>query len=957
MRGRIVISDFRILGQLEVLQDGVPVDLGTPRQRALLARLLINRLHVVTADRLIEDLWPGDPPDTARHALHVYISGLRKRLGPDRVRLERRGIGYRIDVAERELDSSRFERLASLGRTARSRGDSATASTVLNDALDIWRGPALTEFADDPFAREEALRLEELRLSSIEERIWADLELGRHAELVEDLEQLVADHPFRETFWEQLMLALYCSNRQVDALRCYQRARTRLADELGIEPGPALRLMEEKILTQDPGLQPVPGRFDVSIASTLPPQRTSFVGRRRELELATEVLEGSRLLTLTGPAGVGKTRMAIRLAADRHDHFHDGSIFVPLAAVTSPRYVEVAIARALGLREVAEESPLDGVIAFFRDRHALLVLDNFEQVIGAAPQLGELLDGAPSIKIIVTSRSRLHLAGEQEFPIPPLRIPPLGALPGPESLGAFDAVALFLARARSSLPDFALDSENAAVIAAITARVDGLPLAIELAAARLKLLPPQDLLERLDEALAVLTDGPDDGDTRHHTMRDAIAWSYELLDPEEQELFRRLAVFRQGFALEAAEDVAGLPDLDILDAVSSLLSKSLLYRPIDSGLARFAMLEMIREFGLEQLALVDDVDEVTGRHAAYFLRLARKMEPRLVREPRGGAIDRLASEIDNLRAALHYAVRTDPDLGLDLASCIWRYWQNSDQLTEGREWLNDLLAHPDASATARAKGMTALAGLAYWQADYDDALARYAEALDIYRDHGDRYNEADTLCSMALTALWKRDLETGDQLALEALPIFEDLGAREEIGLVLQAQATALWWGGDPAAAIEPWKETLAISREYGNQTRALTQLVGLAALTFHLGDRREALRIVMDGIEEAVDSQNVHTAVWMLDLVAAFVAPDAPLDAVRLAGGVDALRRQAGGGMRLESLNIEDARSVAGSALNVEQITEEWATGRSMTLEQAVERARLLAHLYSSGDPSGKTT
>ncbi|MEN8113965.1 MAG: BTAD domain-containing putative transcriptional regulator [Actinomycetota bacterium] len=954
-------SDFRILGHLEVLQDGVPVELGTPRQRALLARLLINGRYVVTADQLIEDLWPGDTPDTARHALHVYVSGLRKSLGPDRVRLERRGAGYRINLAEDEFDASRFERMATRGRAARARGDPESARAALQEAVDIWRGPALVDFADEAFAREEAIRLDELRLSSVAERIWADLELGRCVDIVEELEDLVTLHPFRETFWEQLMLALYGSNRQVDALRAYQKARSRLAEELGIEPGPALRLMEQRILSQDPGLRPSPGASEDAVMSPLPLQRTSFVGRTHELEQANNLLNESRLLTLTGPAGAGKTRVAIRLATDRQDDFPHGSFFVPLAAVTSPRYVDIAIARTLGLREVPGESFLDGLKAFFRDRHALLVLDNFEQVIGAATRLGDLLDAAPSLTILVTSRSPLGLAGEQEFPIPPLRVPPLDDLPDLETLDTYDAVALFVARARAAVPDFTLDVENAETVAAITARVDGLPLAIELGAARIKLLSPQDLLEHLDQSLAVLSGGPSDSGDRHRTMSEAIAWSHELLQPEEQMLFRRLSIFRGGFTLEAGGEVAGMPDLDTLDGVSSLLSKSLLYRPIDTGRTRFGMLEMMREYGLEKLSLAGETDEIASRHATYFLRLAREIEPQLTREPHGAGIERLAMEVDNLRGALHYALRLDPDLGLNLASSIWRYWQNSDQLTEGREWLADLLSHPDASAAARAKGMTALAGLAYWQADYDEALARYTEALDIYREQGDRYHEADTLCSMALTFLWKRDLDAGDRLAEESLAIFKSLDAREETVLVLQAQASSLWWRGHLATALELWEVMLEISREYGNQTLALTHLVGLAALTFHLGDREEALRIVLDGIEEAVESQNVHTAVWMLDLVAAFVAPDAPEDAVRLAGAVDALRRQGGGGMQLDSLDIDDARSLAATELSIEQVAEEWEKGRSMTFEQAVERARLLGHLHSrcgdGGEPELRST
>jgi predicted ATPase len=507
-------------------------------------------------------------------------------------------------------------------------------------------------------------------------------------------------------------------------------------------------------------------------------------------------------------------------------------------------------------------------------------------------------------------------------------------------------------RARAAIPDFCLDNSNAAAVAEIAARLDGLPLAIELAAARVKFMTPHELLSKLERVLTVLTGGPTDTADRHRAMRDAIAWSYELLEPEEQVLFRRLGVFRGGFTLEAAAEVANRPGLDIFEGVSSLLSKSLLIRPVDIGRARFAMLQMIREFAREQLELAGEIGEITFRHGAYFLRLAQEIEPQLTREPHGIVIERLSSEVDNLREALDNALHAaDLDRGISLASHIWRFWQTTDQLTEGRDWLERLLARPGASAEVRAKGLTALAGLAYWQADYDEALARYAEALEFYRTRGDRFNEADTLCSMSLTAIWQRDLDAGDRLAESARSIFEDLGAREQVGKVLMAQGGALWFRGQYAAARELTQESYAISREYGNHTLALTQLVGLAGLTFHMGDPNEALRIVVNGINEAVELHNVHIAVWMLDLVAAFTAPSAPAEAVRLAGAVDSLRREAGGGLLPESIDIASARTIASEVLSAARLEKAWREGEAMCLEQAVEHAHLLARLDSELD------
>lgn len=933
--------DFRILGQLEAVDNGQPVALGSPQQRALLARLLISANEVVTADRLIEDIWRGEPPDTARHTLHVYISRLRKAIDPDRTRLRHQGRGYRLAVAPDEFDAMRFERLAAEGRGALARDDPSTASTLLREALTVWRGSALTDVADEAYARDEATRLEDLRQSTIEQRIWADLELGQHNEAVEELRGLVAQYPLREILWEQLMLALYRCGRQAEALRVYQTARSNLAAELGIEPGPALRRLEQQILSQDPDLEQTIRAEPGYTTSELPLQRTSFVGRDRELAQVAVLLRRSRLLTLTGAPGSGKTRLALRLAAELGHEYSDGTFFVPLAAATTAMQLDAAVARALGLGEVRDEPALEGVKSYLRKRRVLLVLDNFEQILGAAPQVGEMLDATPALTILVTSRSPLGLSGEQEYAVPPLEVPRFDDVPGLEDLRAYDAVNLFVARSQSADPAFRLTPDNAYAVAETTVRLAGLPLAIELAAARIKVLTPSELLERLEQCLLVLTEGPADSESRHGTMRDCIAWSYELLSPPDQETFRCLGAFLEGFTLEAAGAVAGLNETETLDRVSSLLNKSLLYRPVHVGPARYAMLELMREFALEGLTATDGSQEIAERHARYFLKLGQQVEPQLTRDPGGVPAKALAPEMANMRKALGFFLQhDDPDRGLSLAASIWRFWQSSDQLVEGRDWLERLLAHPDVSDESRAKGLAALAGLAYWQADYDGALASYEEALTIHRAAGDRFNEADTLCNMSLTALWKKDLDTGERLADEALAIFQDLGARENVGRVIMAKGTLLFLKREYRAAHALWLECLAIAREFDDQALALTQLVGLAALTFHIGSHAEAMEIALDGIVEALEVQNVHMVVWMLDLVAAFGVPVAPETAVRLAGAADALRREGGGGILAESLGLDDPRSAASGVLSPAEIEQAWAAGKGMSLEESIAMA-----------------
>jgi predicted ATPase/DNA-binding winged helix-turn-helix (wHTH) protein len=937
-------TDFAILGELEVRQEGDRIELGSPRQRSLLARLLVNPNEVIATDRLVEDLWRGNPPEGARHTLHVYVSRLRKALGRDGARLERQGSGYRFCVEPEELDAARFEALATAGRTALARHDAATAATQLRKALEMWRGCAFGEFANDDFARDAAVRLDEMRLDTVEQRMWADLECGRHDEMVEEIREFVTQQPFRETGWEQLMLALYRSGRQADALRAYQKARAALAEELGIEPGPALRRMEERILAQDPGIEHAPEPKRAWIGNCLPLQRTSFIGREAELEQAAQLLGTSRLLTITGAPGAGKTRLALRVAVARVDEYLHGAFFVPLAAVAEPKLVVATIGRVLGLREVVEETMLDSVKAFMRDRAALLILDNFEHLIPAASEIGELLDAAPGIRIIATSRAPLGISGEQVLPLPPLAVPPADSRPGPSAVEGYDAVALFVARARAADPNFALTAENAAAAAEITARLDGLPLAIELAAARIKVLTPDELQRRLEQRLAVLTGGPADVERRHRTMRDAIAWSHELLDPEHKALFRRIAVFQGGFTLDAASAVADLPEMAALDGVDVLVSGSLLQRPVDIGEARYGMLEIVREYALEKLTSAAEEEETASRHARYFLRLATEVEPQLTRDPQGVGVQRLEAEVDNLRAALRYAVEAgDPEMGLNLAHHVWRFWQCSGRLTEGRHWVASLLELEGASEAARANGLTALAGMAYWQADYDGAAANYAEALELHRAAQHEFNVADTLFSLSITATWNGDLETGGRLADAARSAFEKLGSAEGIARVATAQGFVQLRRGDYVGAHASYSEGLEIATQLGDKQFAITMLPGVAASAFHLGRKAEALKLAMAAAAEAIESKNINLAVWMLDLVSAIAAGDEPLAATRLAGAADRLREEAGGGMLVASLGLEEAHTIAERLLTPEDLGRAWARGHKMGLIEATDQANAL--------------
>jgi predicted ATPase/DNA-binding SARP family transcriptional activator len=554
------------------------------------ASLLLRANSVVGRDVLIDELWGDDPPASAVHSLEVYVSRLR-RLLPGRLETHEGGYLVRVDAAE--VDATRLEELLDASRRARAAGDAARAGERVDAALSLWRGPALSGLELVGALAAEAVRLEELRLSCLEERAECALATGRHAEILPEIESLARRYPLRERVRAQLMLALYRCGRQADALAEYRRARRELVDELGIEPGVALRDLERAILCQEPGIGAV----------VVPRPAGAFIGREREVPAVLELLEsGARLVTLVGPGGVGKTRLALEVAARRAD-----AVLVSLGGLEDPAVVPTSIMSALG------------------DSETLVVLDEVEGVLAAAPAVVDLLARTPRLRVLATSRVPLRVAGEHEFHVAPLAMP--------------DAVAFLRWQARA----LGVDPGAEEVLREICRRLDGLPLAIELAVARLRVLSAGALLERLDRRLEVLVGGRRDAPERQRTLRATIAWSYELLSPSEQRVFAAFAAFAGGCTIELAEPVcdAALGDLE------SLVEQSLLRR---AG-GRLMMLETVREFALERLADRVDAESVRLRHALAFLALAESAEEAL----RSGRPDtwlaRLEEEYANLRTA------------------------------------------------------------------------------------------------------------------------------------------------------------------------------------------------------------------------------------------------------------------------------------------------------------------
>ncbi len=554
--------------------------------------------------------------------------------------------------------------------------------------------------------------------------------------------------------------------------------------------------------------------------NNLPIELTSFVGREVEIAEVGELLDRAHLVTLTGPGGTGKTRLSVQVAAERLTRYADGAFFVELAPITDPGLVASAIGSALGVRESTDRPLIDTLKEAVREKELLLVLDNFEQVAGAAPLVTDLLSGAARLRIMVTSRALLHVHGEHEYPVPPLRVPDPASLPPLEALSHFEAVALFIDRAQAARADFTVTNESAPAVAEIVSRLDGLPLAIELAAARTKILSPTAIIGRLGSRLAFLAGGPRDLPARQQTLRHAIDWSYELLPNQEQALLRRLAAFVGGCTLEAVDAVC-VPaelDLDALDGIAALVDQSLVRRDeAVHGEPRFLMLETIREYALERLAESGEAPDVRSRHARYFLEVAEAAEPELTSSPE--AIDLVGHDHDNLRAALSWAIEAgDAELGLRLGFALWRFWHLRSHLREGRQWLEQVLALAGAAGrnAARAKGLTGAAGIAYWQNDYAAAGAWYEEAESILRELGDRRGLADALFNTASMAAIAGDMDMAMARFREGGAIARDIGDDRLVMQFLEAEGYGAFMVDDLATARPLLEETLEMAERLG---------------------------------------------------------------------------------------------------------------------------------------------
>jgi predicted ATPase/DNA-binding SARP family transcriptional activator len=906
--------DFKVLGPLEVRRDGAALPLGGGKPRALLAVLLLHANEPVSAERLAGALWGEDAPPGAVGTVRVHVSRLRRALGDEAV-LTTTPAGYRLRLGAGELDLQRFEQLVDEGRHALADGRLEEAGDVLRAALSLWRGPALADLAFEPFAQAEIARLEEQRLAALELRVEGDLNAGRHAELLPELQRLVSDHPLRERLHAQRMLALYRCGRQAEALEAYRQARRTLVEELGIEPGPELRRLEREVLEQAPSLQPPVWRARVP----LPPNAT--LGRERELRAAAVLLRdpATRLLTLMGPGGVGKTRLALELAHALAPEFDDGAHFVALASVAHANEVPGTVAQALGVTVRASETSTASLARYLAPRQVLLVLDNFEHVHDAGALLGEMLAASASLRLLVTSRRPLRLSAERALAVPPL--------------DPADAVALFGERARAAGEDVLADPAEAAAAASICARLDGLPLAIELAAARVRVLPPRALLRRFDRRFELLGPGARDGEDRQRTLRAVLDWSHDLLAEPEQALLRRLAVFAGGCTVDAAVTICTTDAR--LDGLTALVDHSLLRRDaMPDGEPRFSMLETVREYAAARLVASSEGETVRQRHAHYFAAYAEQLSPE-VRDGRdAAALDLVEVELDNLRTALDWAQAAGRnDLELRIAGALWWFWFLRGYAREGLARLDAALSSSRYADPARANALIGRALLRAWLGEFAGAEADGNELLTLAENTNDTGLRARAIDRLALAAQQRGDWAQARALYEELAALSRRTSETRGLGIALNNLADIALNEDRYEQAAALCAEAVEIARAERNIERLATTLSNLGSALLALGRARDAARHLAESLRHSQQLGLAEHAAYALDgLGAAAVALGHLVSAARLLGAADATFQDVGTTLQaFETRRRADVVTQLQDQLGHDVFAAAWAEGKDM--------------------------
>lgn len=925
-------------------------------QRSLLAILLINANQVVPSERLVELLWPGQAPDAGRHLLQVNVSQLRKLLEGDGPRSGEGRVlltevpGYELRIRDDRLDSKRFEQRLKEGEKLLRDGSPGVAADILGKALMLWRGDALVDLAGHAFALAETERLTELRRRALELRIESELALGRHAKVIPEIKVLLDQHPLRERLCAYLMLALYRAGRQAEASDVYQRTRRSLQEQLGMDPGPELQALLKRVLTQDPSLdlekdprsseRPAPGRPPI--------QLTNFVGRERDLLELQSVIRANRLVTLTGPIGCGKTRMAIELAGRVQSGFSDGVHFVELSSLAEPGLVAATVGSTLGLRERGGRPIREVLLDHLLNSHRLLILDNCEHLIQACAELtSALLAKAGRLHILVTSQQPLNIPGEVCWAVANLDLPQ--SMPADRSrLLSYEAIQLFVQRAEQVNRNCILDDEGLQAIAQICRRLDGIPLAIELAAAQLALLTPPELLARFDDddRFGLLTSGGRATVAHHETLLAAVSWSYSLLDEGQRTLFHRLTVFRGGFNLDAAEQVCaggGIERADVLGLLSGLVRKSFVKAiTMRNARTRYVLSETLCDFGRRQLGETE-MEAVRRQHALHYRGRVEDAERRH-RSDDAGWLDALDQDHDNARAAFAWALTNDIGLAAELAIGWGWYRCARGYLTEARQGLGAILPHRSAlSRTTHLDTLRLAALAALWQMDLEEADRLLGEAASLVRGE-ESETAGSVLLLQGIVALDRQDPLRAAASFRHALAIARACGSLNREAAALGNLGNCAFIGDPPdrAAARGMYSEAVAIFERIGDVQAAAVGYMNLSIVAAEEGGFRDAYALLGRALNIFKRFNNAPQLADVISRYSVLAGGQGHAEESLLLGGASVALWEAtevalgGWWKRKAELCWAGMRAL----LDPATADAAWQAGRRMTLEEAVTRA-----------------
>ncbi len=848
---------FGVLGPLAVWRaDGTAIRIPDLKVRALLAGLLVHEGRPVSVEWLAEALWRGRPPGNPVNTLQTKVSQLRRALeeaepgGRDLVVYQ--PPGYLLRAGHDAVDVQRFWDLVTLAHQTE---DPQARAALLVEALGLWRGPALADFSEEEFAQATIARLEEQRLTALELHAEARLELGQHRLLADELSDLVARNPLRESLRAVYIRALYRAGRQSEALATYGDLRDDLARELGLDPSPELTALQLAILKQDPALArpPDPASSAKRLRTNLPVPLTDLVGRAEAITEVRRLLGSGRLVTLTGPGGVGKTRLAVETAAQLVDRFPDGVWLVELAGLGRPGDDDVtgspveAVMTVLGIREDAPPGPrrngqmglIERLAGALRSERVLLVLDNCEHVVEPVAELAAvLLRTAPELRILTTSREPLGLTGEVVFVVPPLE--------------QSSAVQLFVARATAAAPGFMLGPDDAGAVAVLCQRLDGIPLALELAASRVRALSVHELVARLDDRFRLLAAGHRGVPPRQQTLRATIDWSWDLLTEPERMVLRRLAVHADGFALQAAESICAGDDVraeEVLALLVRLVDRSLVVMDSDEGGTRYRLLESVADYCLERLDEARERDRVRQLHDGYYTELAERAATHLRGREQRQWLQRLDRETPNIRRALEGAVRDrQPDRALRVVDAMAWYWFLRGRLGEARRSLNMALAVAGGTDAARAKALTWRTGVAALVGDVDRQALQRTAALELCQKIDDAGTRARAEWFLGFVACDLGDLSVSEELVNRALRTARAVKDRWCIAAALSTKAKQAMVRGDLGEVERSGARSLEMFRALGDGWGQLQSMEWLGALARIRGDYGLATRLHRDG-------------------------------------------------------------------------------------------------------------